>query len=275
MCVHDRVQKVIDMLKYQVGELGSLVFHAEKDSDFYVAGEKMLRWKDRTAKIISKQVSPGEGAKFNEKRLSLVITGQPLRNLVAEAEMYREHIFTLIDELSTRPRECLQPSGDEHVPLASEPRGGGRGTVFIIHGLDELNLLRLKELLRDRWGLNTIILKSEPGKGRTLIEKFEQEANKAHYAIALFTPDDLIRVSGNEYTQARPNVIFELGWFYGRLGRERVCILFKSGMKIHSDLDGINRIEFVSDINEKILELEKELESAELIGRGKDTKTVF
>ncbi|MHB8917211.1 MAG: hypothetical protein ACYC4H_04255, partial [Desulfocucumaceae bacterium] len=42
-----------------------------------------------------------------------------------------------------------------------------------------------------------------------------------------------------------------------------------------SDLDGINRIEFVSDINEKILELEKELESAELIGRGKDTRTVF
>jgi hypothetical protein len=49
------------------------------------------------------------------------------------------------------------------------------------------------------------------------------------------------------YAQARPNVIFELGWFYGSLGHSRVCILFKNGTQIHSDLGGISRVQFADE----------------------------
>ncbi|MFZ5634013.1 MAG: TIR domain-containing protein [Bacillota bacterium] len=274
MSVHGRAQKAVEMLKHQAGELSSIVYYVEKDSDFNVARERMLRWKERTAKLISDCISPGEGAKFSEKRLPVVIAGQPIRNLIAEADIYRGFIFTLIEELINYPQQFLTAADEPGIasPKNEVSQKAGNNSIFIIHGHDELNLLRLKELLRDRWNLNTIILRGEPGKGRTLIEKFEQEANKAAYVIALFTPDDLVKVSDDQYTQARPNVVFELGWFYGRLGRERVCILFKSGMQIHSDLDGINRIEFNSDINEKIVEIEKELESAGLINIGKPLK---
>jgi predicted nucleotide-binding protein len=51
----------------------------------------------------------------------------------------------------------------------------------------------------------------EPGKGRTLIEKFEEEARDAVFAFALLTPDDVIKTEKVEYIQPRPNVIFELG----------------------------------------------------------------
>jgi len=75
-----------------------------------------------------------------------------------------------------------------------------------------------------------------------------------------------IHIHGKEYAQARPNVIFELGWFYGRLSRERVCILFKEGTKIHSDLDGISRIQFQDSVLEKAVEIERELVSSGVLG---------
>lgn len=138
--------------------------------------------------------------------------------------------------------------------------------IFIVHGHDELNLLKLKEQLRNKWNLEPVVLSSKPGKGRTLIEKFEEEAKKASYAIALFTPDDIVLVKNDEYSQSRPNVIFELGWFYGRLGRQNVCILFKEGTRIHSDLNGISRIQFKETILEVINEIEAELIEAKILG---------
>ena len=114
------------------------------------------------------------------------------------------------------------------------------GAVFIVHGHDVANTLRLRTLLKERFDLHPTILSEEPGKGRTVIEKFEEEASKAAFAFALVTPDDLVSIAGVQRSQARPNVVFELGWFCGRLGRERICILFREGTSIHSDLDGVS-----------------------------------
>ena len=109
------------------------------------------------------------------------------------------------------------------------------------------------------------MLAGEAGRGRSIIEKFEDEAQRAAFAFVLLTPDDIIRKNEDEYSQARPNVIFELGWFYGRLGRDRVCILFKKGTKIHSDLDGVSRIEFDSSIADKVAEIERELVAGHML----------
>ena len=80
----------------------------------------------------------------------------------------------------------------------------------------------------------------------------------------LLTPDDIIQANEN-YEQARPNVIFELGWFFGRLGRKKVCIIMKKGTKIHSDLEGISRIEFETKIEHKYTRIADELKQAKLI----------
>ena len=39
--------------------------------------------------------------------------------------------------------------------------------------------------------------------------------------------------------QARQNVVFEAGYFIGRLGRENVAILVDKGIEIPSDLQGV------------------------------------
>jgi len=137
--------------------------------------------------------------------------------------------------------------------------------VFIIHGHDESNTLRLKELLRDRFQLEPVVLADRSGRGRTIIEKFEQEATGCGFAFALLTPDDQVATRSGEHTQARPNVVFELGWFYGRLGRSRVAILMKKGTSIHSDLAGIERYEFADDVREQAMKVEDELTRAGII----------
>ena len=137
--------------------------------------------------------------------------------------------------------------------------------VFIVHGHDTANTLRLRNLLKERFNLNPVILSEKAGRGRSVIEKFEDEASSTSFALALLTPDDVIAQKGGDYPQARPNVIFELGWFYGRLGRQRVCILFKRGTSIHSDLHGILRVEFGESVDEAVLELERELRAASMI----------
>ncbi len=153
--------------------------------------------------------------------------------------------------------------------VESEVSGERPKRVFIVHGHDETNLLTLKEMLKERFGLQPVILRSRPGKGRTLIEKFEQEAIQCDFAFVLMSPDDHVQVNRKgkktKYAQARPNVPFEMGWLCRHLTRDRVCILCKRGTKIPSDLEGIERIEFRQSVEEVVLKIETELEAAELL----------
>jgi predicted nucleotide-binding protein len=119
--------------------------------------------------------------------------------------------------------------------------------------------------LKERYGLTPVILSEQASKGRSIIEKFESEARDISYAFALLTPDDFISQTGTTYSQARPNVVFEIGWFYGRLGRDRVTILFREGTSVPSDLDGILRIQFHKSIEENVRDIENELLAADLL----------
>jgi predicted nucleotide-binding protein len=138
--------------------------------------------------------------------------------------------------------------------------------VFIIHGRDETNQLRLSKMVREDFKLAPVVLLDKPGRSAPTIDKFEQHARTCSYAIALFTADDkVMSKSGEQYWQPRPNVIFETGWFVSRLGRERVLILLQEGVKIYSDFDGVNRIQFRDDVDDKFRAIRAELEASNLI----------
>lgn len=196
------------------------------------------------------------------------------------ARRARDIVVSYIAELEYIIKELSASAEDLENKGEKKPRKRRGNKVFIVHGHDKANLYELRDLLKDRFKLDCVIMSKQPGKGRTLIEKFEQEAQDAGFAFVLMTPDDQIApeegvMIGNlglpvksktpQYFQARPNVIFELGWFYGKIGRDRVCIVFKKDTKIHSDLDGISRIEFNESVTEKVLEIENELRAAGLI----------
>jgi predicted nucleotide-binding protein len=95
--------------------------------------------------------------------------------------------------------------------------------------------------------LNLIILHEQPNKGRTIIEKFQDYSDVA-FAIVLLTADDRGGIADSQYDsqslRARQNVIFELGYFIGKLGRNRVCALYSEGVEIPSDYSGVLFIKF-------------------------------
>ena len=112
--------------------------------------------------------------------------------------------------------------------------------IFIIHGRDVSAKSTVARFI-ERQKIEVIILHEQPNKGRTIIEKFEDYAD-VKFAIVLLTPDDLGALEEqkpNYKHRARQNVVFELGYFIGRLGRKNVCALLKGDVEKPSDCDGI------------------------------------
>lgn len=142
----------------------------------------------------------------------------------------------------------------KHLPVKSKK-------IFLIHGHGEALLLELKELLEKKLKLECVVLKKESNQGDSVMEKFEKFAGECGYAFAILSPDDTVDNSGKSYFQARPNVLFELGWFHGRYGRRNVCILKQKEVLLPSDLGGIICLEFDKKIAEVYLDLENELAS--------------
>ena len=115
-----------------------------------------------------------------------------------------------------------------------------RNKVFVIHGHDEAARETVARFL-EKLGLEPVILHEQANKGRTIIEKFEDHADVA-FAVVLLTPDDMGGLKDKETElkpRARQNVILELGFFLGKLGRQRVCPLVKGDMETPSDYDGV------------------------------------
>lgn len=141
-----------------------------------------------------------------------------------------------------------------------------REKIFVIHGRDEAKWRELKDILRSEFRLSPIVLTEQPDAGcRTVVEKFEYYAQACSYAIAVFTPDDEVMSGENTYLQARPNIIYELGWFCGRLGRHGAMLLLKEGTSLFSDFGGIIQKRFSQNISERLVEIRKDLEAAGIL----------
>lgn len=114
--------------------------------------------------------------------------------------------------------------------------------VFIVHGRDEAAKESVARVL-EHLGLDVVILHERPHKGRTIIEKLLEESDVGiGYAVVLLTPDDVGKLAskrGKASPRARQNVIFELGLFLAKLGRQRVHALYKEGVEIPTDYLGV------------------------------------
>jgi predicted nucleotide-binding protein len=120
--------------------------------------------------------------------------------------------------------------------------------IFIVHGQDRNIKIEIDSLLR-KIGLVPVFLYEQPNRNKTIIEKFIEHSD-VQFAIILFTPDD----KGCKVKQRNPqlmkrprqNVIFEMGYFIGKLSRENVCVVYKEtkDFELLSDLSGCLYIKF-------------------------------
>lgn len=136
--------------------------------------------------------------------------------------------------------------------------------VFIVHGHDEIMKTNI-EIVIKKLKLEPIILHQQPNEGKTIIEKFTKYS-EVGVAIILLSPDDKCKGSEQQgrfhKSRARQNVILEMGFFMGKLGRERVIILYKTqkDFEFPSDYLGVLYIPYDSKGSWK-LDLIKELKS--------------
>lgn len=137
--------------------------------------------------------------------------------------------------------------------------------IFVVHGHNEEIKQSVARMI-EKILLKPIILHEQANRGRTIIEKFSDHSNVS-FAVVLLTADDLgySKRDAPEKAKfrARQNVILELGFFIGKLGRENVVAIFETNdnFEIPSDYEGVIFIPY--DRNGKWkFDLLKELKAA-------------
>jgi len=140
--------------------------------------------------------------------------------------------------------------------------------IFIVHGHDEKLKNEVEQFLKEL-ELEPIILHKQADRGKTIIEKVEYYSDVG-FAVILLSYDDRAAkhieyvpvlddpsqeptkedlLAAREYSldrferslkwRARQNVIFEFGYFIGKLGRNRVAALCEERIERPSDIDGL------------------------------------
>ena len=165
----------------------------------------------------------------------------PLQEVVQGLTRGKEEAIELLNRAIRALEDKITDLGISKEP-AVDPAEFSKD-VFIVHGHDDPAKMEVARLI-ERAGLNVKILHGQPNEGRTIIEKFEKYAGLAGFAVVLLTPDD---VGGpdreNLRRRARQNVIGEMFWFAGKLGRQRVCALKKGDVEMPSDFAGVGYTE--------------------------------
>ena len=131
--------------------------------------------------------------------------------------------------------------------------------IFISHGKSTL-WKDVERYIEKELGFPTVILKEEVNRGRTIIEKLEDETNDCSFAIIIMTAED---EQIDNQKRARQNVVHEIGFCQGKFGRENVLVLKGNFVEEFSNISGIVYEPF-DDNNIKITfpRIAKELESA-------------
>ena len=236
-------------------------------------------WASRIGKVIDKAVKKeSEPYIYYNAANSIVING----NLIDKFELAKSNFVKALESVKS-----LLIDGDvfddliikdipdkKHIETAKSTKeitSSSNNKVFIVHGHDHTLKIEL-EVFLSHIGLKPIVLHREVDGGKTIIEKFEANSDVS-YAFILLTPDEISYAADQDSVEdaarkkemrARPNVIFEFGYFIAKLGREKVCALHKSDVAIPSDLSGFIYKKVDTNIEEIGFSLIRELKAAGL-----------
>lgn len=158
-----------------------------------------------------------------------------------DSELKMLRLFdVMIEDLKLSEPEKKEPQ------VADAPYS--RSKVFLVHGKDEEMKQSVARAI-EKLGLEPVILHEQPNKGRTIIEKFTDYSDVG-FAVVLLSPDDRgnpkeINVQDGRL-RARQNVVFELGFFIGKLGRENVMPIYREclSFEMPSDYAGVLYVPF-------------------------------
>lgn len=193
--------------------------------------------------------------------------GEKIADAYKDIDKKIHRIDSIIERLELIP---LGASVQTHAPVQqSSPAQPRTKKVFVVHGRDEIAKTNLEVFLHEV-GLEPVVLHRQADEGMTIIEKFEKHS-EVGYAFILLTPDEVAYLASEESKpegertkefRSRPNVIFEFGYFVGKLGRSRVCCLYTGNVSLPSDVSGMIYKRYEKSIEEVAYGVIKDLKAS-------------
>ena len=254
--IGDRIEKGKELLNRKISSRDELETNRK---DYY-------KWSEYNTELLKQLFSNSSKSEEYDSDSFAIFTdvGQPslqddINDLHKDIDKKNQRLESIKDRLELIPENQAASSS---VRTSSPTPAILLGKAFIVHGHDEgvrETVARFLEKLR----IEALILHEQATGGRTIIEKLERNSD-VDFAIILLTPDDVgASASAQQHlsSRARQNVILELGYFVGKLGRNRVCAIYKGNIELPSDFIGVGYIKFDSDGGWR-LNLAKELREA-------------
>jgi predicted nucleotide-binding protein len=160
---------------------------------------------------------------------------QPLTSQLTRTEHLPQLVRDLEYIFEVRANSELNPKDENVAEIESHPE-----RVFISHGKSP-DWREVQSYVEKDLSIETLELAQEPSRGRTVLQKLNDESDKCSFAVVVMTGDDQV---GTGSPRARENVLHEIGFFQGKLGLENVCLLHEEGTSIPSNIHGLVYIPF-------------------------------
>jgi len=258
----DRIEKLIE----QGGEFTFENFSTKASISPYggVDTADWISWKTRAEVGVRPFLPPGTAL---EKMLDDALGIRTQGNGHSHFDKQHALLMAVLESTLSLAGDNTFAELNKTVPVSNTPVASNR--VFIVHGHDSQFKNELELFLRGI-GLDPIVLHRQPDEGKTIIEKFEKYSDVG-FAFILLTPDEIAYTMDQAHlpeqertveSRARPNVIFEFGFFVGKLTRSRVCCLIKGSVARPSDVHGLIYKQVVTDIEGIGYTIIKELKAA-------------
>jgi len=223
---------------FDARELLEREIHSE--DDLQSARNDYYTWDEYNETLLQRSFTTSKPA---EHYRGLVLAWDDADELLSTQEEHvRDDVQSKIRRLASLREQLPLFEDPPAMPARSEEPSVEVGiTVFVVHGHSEAFKQQVARFLDAVTDLEPVILHEQANSGRTIIEKFEDHAGRAAFAVVLLTGDDDggVRGSGERHPRARQNVVFELGFFIAVLGRSKVAVLYEEGVELPSDMSGV------------------------------------
>jgi predicted nucleotide-binding protein len=172
-----------------------------------------------------------------------IVAGKDKKYVVESIEKGKvKGAYLCTDKFLVKHQAASKPTG---APVSAKRR------VLIVSGTDDT----MKQALTKALGkllLVPIVLCEEPGHGRKIVERYTADYADVGLAVVLLSPDDYVYSKTDQPTKRklkpRQDVIFELGYLLGKMGNDRVLVLYRESEKgefeVNTDFQGINTSPF-------------------------------
>ena len=259
--INDRIIKGKELVNFSVKTIGSRLnsrgenmwVYNEIEQSYFLSEYK--KWKQYNIELLKRSFNFPENEYLQEyEKAEYTVFSDWVKERKRDIAMQITVFESIIEKLSLIP--TIENSKNEvNIDIKSTNK------IFIVHGHNnEIKQTVARTLSQLK--LEPIILHEQSEQGRTIIEKFEDNSSDVNFAIILLTADDegKAKRETDYQTRARQNVVFEMGYFIGKLGRKKVFLLLENGVQKPGDLDGIVYIP-IDDTEGWKLKLVKELKA--------------